>query len=482
MKRNNLTLLFFCAFVVSLCICSNAFSQGAESITLTTYYPSPYGEYQRLRLFPSSQPTCDANNIGLMYYDSATNRIRYCDGSLVPPDWTDVGGGPWAWEDANNKVYLRDNNDRVGIGTTSPNNTIQVTNLINFDNVRHSTNLGYQAGNSNSGNDNTFMGYQAGYSNTTGYYNTALGPYALYSNTTGYRNIALGNFALFSNTTGYTNIALGPYALFSNTTGYGANIALGPNALYFNTTGNFNTALGPDALYFNTTGTSNTALGIYALFSNTTGYYNSALGPFALYFNTTGNNNTALGPYAFYSNTTGNYNTTLGTFALYSNTTGNNNTALGSYADVASNNLSNATAIGYRASVDLSNKVRIGNANVTIIEGEVDWSIPSDSRGKYDVKDYTHGLDLVLKLRPVEFKLKDDATKKMHSGFIAQEVEAIGVPFYGLNKPETDKGSYSLQYSGFVVPLVKSVQEQQKQIESLKAEIKDLKSRLNLGP
>ena len=47
----------------------------------------------------------------------------------------------------------------------------------------YKTFLGYQAGNSATGEDNSFIGYQAGFSNTTGYDNTALGYKALYSNT-----------------------------------------------------------------------------------------------------------------------------------------------------------------------------------------------------------------------------------------------------------------------------------------------------------
>jgi hypothetical protein len=76
---------------------------------------------------------------------------------------------------------------------------------------------------------------------------------------------------------------------------------------------------------------------------------------------------------------------------MYSNITGSYNTALGSNADVKTENLTNATAIGSNAVVDASNKVRIGNASVTSIGGQVGWSQFSDERVKKDVKEDVPG-------------------------------------------------------------------------------------------
>jgi len=185
-------------------------------------------------------------------------------------------------------VYKGDTN-RVGIGTMTPNNLIQVANLINFDNIDYNTKLGYQAGlNIVSGAQyNTFIGYQAGLSSVGGStntadYNTAVGYRSLYYNTTGYQNSAMGMNALLSNTTGIYNSAMGVNTLFSNTTG-NYNAAMGMKTLFSNTTGNYNAAMGMYALLYNATGNYNVAMGYNALYSNTTGNYNLAMGMNALY-------------------------------------------------------------------------------------------------------------------------------------------------------------------------------------------------------
>jgi len=148
----------------------------------------------------------------------------------------------------------------VGIGTTTPNNTIQVKDLINFDNPLWNTYLGYQAGNLNAGGENTFLGYQAGHYTNGGYGNTANGTNALYSNTIGVGNNAIGRQALYSNTSG------------------DLNTANGANVLYYNTTGSRNTATGWVSMNLNIGGSYNTANGMFSLYSNISGNYNTALG------------------------------------------------------------------------------------------------------------------------------------------------------------------------------------------------------------
>lgn len=389
----------------------------------------------------------------------------------------------------------------MGIGTTAPEAKLHVAGNI----VVNGVNIGTGSGNISS---NTAVGLYSLFANSGGYSNSAFGSSALFSNTSGMYNTALGGGALYSNTTGGYNTAVGPDTLRFNTTGtYNTgvglevltsntigtdNTAIGSRTLLLNTSGNLNTAVGSRALYANT-GSWNTAVGGYALDSNTTGNYNVASGYNALTANTLGSLNTAVGPGALQSsmtglsntaigqnsnssNTTGSYNVSLGASSLMSNSTGSNNTAVGYLANVASGALTNATAIGYNAIVNASNKVRIGGTAVTVIEGQVGWSIGSDIRLKHDVVDSDLGLGFINKLRPVSYKL-NNGDGGLNYGFIAQEVEAaVGKKTNIVMTDNTPEMMKTMRYTDLIAPMVKAIQEQQLQIKEQKERIEKLEA------
>ncbi len=225
------------------------------------------------------------------------------------------------------------------------------------------------------------------------------------------------------------------------------------------------------ALYTNTTGGYNAANGYQALFNNTTGSGNTANGTVPLYNNTTGSNNTANGYQALNANTTGNYNTADGYSALSSVTTGTNNTGLGYNAQVPT-----ATA---------NDQVRIGNTSVTYAGVQVAWTITSDQRWKTQTRNLPYGLNLIAKLKPVDYLRVNAEDKNREMGFIAQDVEKA-LQEVGYNNQgfltKTDAGFYELRYNDFIALLVKGMQEQQtlleqqqKRIEALEQAIKTIK-------
>jgi hypothetical protein len=132
-------------------------------------------------------------------------------------------------------------------------------------------------------------------------------------------------------------------------TGIG-NVVFGNDAYNNTATGNDNTIIGKGAMSNSTGGDNHVAVGMSALQNNTTGYWNNAIGFGSLVGNTTGFQNIGLG---------------FGT--LSTNTTGSQNTAIGNQANVSVEDLTNATAIGNGALVDASNKIQLGNEEVTAV-------------------------------------------------------------------------------------------------------------------
>jgi trimeric autotransporter adhesin len=428
-----------------------------------------------------------------------------------------IGSGNPVFATGNHNTSI--GNHALQSNTTGNFNTTTGNNALNQNTTGHqNTANGYSALRSNTtgtfntangsntlffnttGDSNTANGSHALYSNTTGSYNTATGYEALKFNTTGNGNTAAGYLALESNTTGSFNTSTGFAALNSNTTGT-FNTANGLYALYSNTTADFSTANGSYALFYNTTGNGNTAYGFSALETNTSGHTNTAAGWEALHWNTTGDMNTAIGGAALHENTTGYENTAIGIRALDLNTTGIRNTAIGTLSGVSSGGLQNATAIGYSARVNASLKVRIGDSNVDVIEGQVGFSHPSDSRFKSNVQEDVPGLSLLNRLRPVSYHFEtlkferflgipdsvinekksqyENAEKVKHTGLIAQELEAackeIGYEFSGLHRPQNSKDNYSIAYDNLIPVLIKAIQEQQQTIQQQQKGIDELK-------
>lgn len=478
---------------------------------------------------------------------------------------SDAGNTPY-WDGASwivNTSNIYNNGDNVGINTASPESKLHIKGsadtrqlIIDADSAQSNTNpliqlrddkgeelmwihsdhptnlfMGVGAGRVNNGGtdggtSNIFIGGFAGNHNTTGSQNSALGYGALNANVSGSSNTASGFGALNYNSTGSNNTAHGFSALYSNiagesntAVGYNAlwtnkgslNTANGANALSGNTTGDRNAAFGFSALYSNAIGRYNSAFGVNALYSNTTGDQNTASGMESLWHNTEGRSNTAVGFYSLYSNITGTANTAVGLNALAYNQSGAANTAIGAFSGVPFGNvLSETIAIGYSAVANADNKIRFGNSSVTVIEGQVEYSWPSDGRFKEDIRNDVDGLDFILKLKPISYQFNRlkyaqhvgehmDADRELSLreksevrtvGFIAQDVEKIiqqigFTSFDAVHAPTNEKDNYSMGYAVFVVPLVKAVQElndqntsQQELLDQQKAMINELLKRV----
>jgi trimeric autotransporter adhesin len=366
------------------------------------------------------------------------------------------------------------------------NTPLGVNALDSFTTGTMNTGVGYAAVTAlNTGTANTGLGYAALHDLLTGNENTAVGRGAMYNSVDGNQNVAMGVETLYENVDGNQNVALGAFAL--STALGSSNTAIGVHAMSGNLTGSNNVAIGPGAMVVADDVEGNVAIGLSALPQASGVTDVIAIGREALFACTTGIANTAVGTEALKSLTFAQRNTAVGQQALQSIVGGHGNTAVGFNAGPTGGTMANTGAFGQGAIPTASNRIRIGNDNITNIGGKVGWSNLSDGRFKTKVKEEVPGLAFITKLRPVTYYWDEEKLRKFngsepadgtseakkYTGFIAQEVEAAAkqtdFDFSGVAAPPNDKTPYQLSYAEFVVPLVKAVQEQQKEIEELRA-------------
>jgi trimeric autotransporter adhesin len=411
---------------------------------------------------------------GLMVYDSIRNQLMVNMGTPAKPNWQNiVAGSGWSLT-----------------GNSGTNPAGQFIGTTDGADLRFRV-RGQSSGEIDSSQENAFFGYQSGML-LSGVFNSGFGHFSLRANTTGNANTAIGDNTLSGNITGSENVAVGADALVTGTSGFD-NIAVGGAAME-TMNGMSNIAVGGNTMFASTGGTGNIAIGRDALFSTTNSSFNTIVG----------------------------YN------SMTARNMGFNNTVIGANINrgVIDDGLFNIVAVGQDVPISGSNIARFGNLATRSIGGFADWTNFSDGRYKKDLKEDVAGIDFIMRLRPVTYRLDIAAIQNklsegsrqaaaktasdrghganaeqlskipdamnaamqqaisekqntVFSGFAAQEVEKAandaGYIFSGVDKPDNENGFYGLRYADFVVPLVKAVQEQQQHIAKLEKEIAELK-------
>ena len=167
--------------------------------------------------------------------------------------------------------------------------------------------------------------------------------------------------------------------------------------------------------------------------------------------------------------------------ALLSRTTGGRlNTAIGNRADVFDGNLFNATAIGSGALVDANNKIRLGNTAVTVIEGQVAFTFPSDKTQKENFQP-VDGEEVLGKIRGFELSswnfIGHDPKKFRHYGPMAQDFfAAFGYDGLGQIGSETTINSGDL--AGILMIAVQALEKRTAKLKQKEAQFAVLESRL----
>jgi len=102
----------------------------------------------------------------------------------------------------------------------------------------------------------------------------------------------------------------------------------------------------------------------------------------------------------------------------------------------------------------------------------------SDSALKYQIKDIDNALHLVMQLKPKTYKYKPfyNNSTETQTGFIAQDLEKVLKNEIYKDGVVISGGKYKgIAYNALIPLLVKTIQEQQSQIEDIKKQIEELK-------
>lgn len=107
---------------------SSFFKSNSEDIFITTFYPSPYGIYNQLRLEATDtiDPLAVCSDKGKMYYDDSDSQMYVCDGA----NWQ---SSERFWTLNGDDIYPNDMNLNVGIGTNSPSKKLHVVGNMQVD-------------------------------------------------------------------------------------------------------------------------------------------------------------------------------------------------------------------------------------------------------------------------------------------------------------------------------------------------------------
>ena len=441
------------------------------------------------------KPIRQANGSRLLNYDPNSGEISYFgDGSSGQVLQTN-GSGTLSWSSISGSAsQLNDLSDVVFDSGNLTNSLVIGSNLSPSSNSTHNVFIGKGAGsNLNNSIQNVAIGYNAN-ANASGAYNVHVG-YLAGANGGGYNQVGIGKAAL------------------QNSTG-SDNTAVGRNSLSQVNSGSRNTAIGHQSGNNITTGSNNLLIGMNVYSSAANSVNQTVIGTLA-----TGqaDNSVTLGN----SDVTAIYMSEDAGATIYAGGMDlkTNSNSEGSIVSLANSDDSHRLRLFSGHSADPNpfvswetgdplrfatsggsgswqEHMRIQNGNVGIgttnpsqklhVEGNVyahNFWTPSDLRFKEDFIEIENALENVLKLSAkyyyyktsLDFKDRGFPTSKQ-IGFIAQDLMKI----YPEIVTEGKDGYLTVDYPKLIPILVEAIKEQNFEIKSLKKELNEIKSILNL--
>jgi Chaperone of endosialidase len=148
----------------------------------------------------------------------------------------------------------------------------------------------------------------------------------------------------------------------------------------------------------------------------------------------------------------------------------------------------NQNNLGGAGTYNATNRIYAGGSFGTLPISATAFTVVSAKRYKQNILPVAYGLSSILNLNPVQYQYTFEQEKATHVGFIAEEVEKV-IPEIVVKQTNPETANYGqamgVNYTELVPVLVKGMQEQQSEIETLKkqnarleAELQEIKKML----
>ena len=292
-------------------------------------------------------------------------------------------------------------------------------------------------------------------------------------------NYSFGNESNLANvTTGVENVVYGKG--FDGLTTGSANVAFGVNAGVFVSTGSNNTFLGKEAGYALTTGSGNVFIGHQAGFTE--------YGSNKLFIENSSSNNPLI--YGEFDNDIVGINGKLGvgttTPSAKLNVADNVSNYIASFENAHNGSYAHGILVKAGQDVHSTYNAYLGftRPDGTLIgavfqntSSSVSYNTTSDKRLKTDITETKYGLEDLMQIEVKDYVYRSDANKQRTSGFLAQDLYEIYPDTVAVEGDDPKTNPWGVDYGKLTPLLVKTVQdltklveEQQKEIEALKAQ------------
>lgn len=129
----------------------------------------------------------------------------------------------------------------------------------------------------------------------------------------------------------------------------------------------------------------------------------------------------------------------------------------------------NDVFIGFRGNGTLA-------GNVRIVAGALEYHSVSDRRLKENIKNTRYTIEDLMKIGVFDYNYKNNASKTPTTGFIAQDLYEAFPEAVSKGGEDVKTNPWSVDYGKLTPLLVKAVQDQQKEIAALKAQLQEMNS------